>query len=304
MIRYVDRANLDEEKYNYCIENAIESRVYAFSWYLDIVCDNWGVLVLEDYMAVMPVPYRVKFLIKYVYPPLWIIELGIFSLKENLNYSLFYRFLNKKFSFIEIRLNTDNTLFKSDDFLTKKLQFLNLNNNYEYILNGYNRNRKREVLKAKKNNLQVNWNDNPEKLISIFKENVGYKLKNIEAKDYENLLKLMEICLKNGVGELLTIYDVSNKLLAAAFFLKHKNTVTQLVCASDISNRKNGVHTFFNDRAIFKYQKSFEIYNFGGSSMKNISNYYKSFGAKDLDYNQYQKIKFPSLIRFFKRLKS
>ncbi len=46
LIKYIQREHLDEEKYNDCIENSIQSNSYAFSWYLDIVCDNWDVLVL------------------------------------------------------------------------------------------------------------------------------------------------------------------------------------------------------------------------------------------------------------------
>ena len=79
MITYIKRKDLEVEKYDACIENALQSRVYAFSWYLDIVADNWDVLVLDDYKAVMPIAWKKKYFIKYVYPPLWLLELGVFS---------------------------------------------------------------------------------------------------------------------------------------------------------------------------------------------------------------------------------
>ena len=46
MIKYVKRNELDIEKYNACVENSLQSRVYGFSWYLDIVADHWDALVL------------------------------------------------------------------------------------------------------------------------------------------------------------------------------------------------------------------------------------------------------------------
>ena len=49
MIQYVKRQHLDVSKYDFCIENSTQSRIYAFSWYLDIVADHWDVLVLDDY---------------------------------------------------------------------------------------------------------------------------------------------------------------------------------------------------------------------------------------------------------------
>ena len=213
----------------------------------------------------------------------------------------FLAILYSKFKFVELRLNTKNKFLKSASLVPKQFQYLDLKIGYEAILKGYNRNRKRELVKANKYHLIENWTDNPDKLITIFKENIAERVKGISDKDYANLRNLMNFSLKNRVGELLTIYDTNDKLLAAAFFLKHKNKVTQLVCASDISNRKSGVHTFFNDRAIFKYQSHFDIYNFGGSSMENIANYYVSFGSQTEEYQQIKYNNLPFLLKLFKR---
>lgn len=301
MINYIKRKDLDVTKYDACIENSIQSTIYAFSWYLDIVADHWDVLVLDDYNAVMPVTWRKKIGIKYVYPPLWLLELGVFSLNESQDIEPFLAILYSKFKFVELRLNTKNKFLKLASLVPKQFQYLDLKIGYEAILKGYNRNRKRELVKVNKYQLIENWTDNPDKLITIFKENIAERVKGISDKDYANLRNLMNFSLKNGVGELLTIYDTNDKLLAAAFFLKHKNKVTQLVCASDISNRKSGVHTFFNDRAIFKYQSHFDIYNFGGSSMENIANYYVSFGSQTEEYQQIKYNNLPFLLKLFKR---
>ena len=94
MIHYVKREDLEVAKYNDCIENSIQSRIYAFSWYLDIVADNWDVLVLNDYEAVMPVPFRRKFGVNYVYPPFWLLELRSFCKKENIK-RISFRFYTK-----------------------------------------------------------------------------------------------------------------------------------------------------------------------------------------------------------------
>jgi hypothetical protein len=300
MIKYIKRKVVDTVKYDACIEKSVHARIYAFSWYLDIVADHWDVLVLDDYQAVMPITWRKKFGIKYAYPPLWLLELGVFSLDENQEIKPFLEVLYSKFKFAELRLNTKNKYLKLESLTPKQFQFLDLEIGYESIFKGYNRNRKREIIKANKHHLIENWIDNPEKLITIFKSNIAERVKGISDNDYSNLLNLMNLSIKKGVGELLTIYDANTKLVAAAFFLKYKNKVTQLVCASDISNRNNGAHTFFNDRAIFKYQPHFNVYNFGGSSMENIANYYSSFGALT---EEYQQIKYNNLPFFIKLLK-
>jgi hypothetical protein len=47
-------------KYDTCMAQSLNSRIYAFSWYLDAVADHWDVLVYGDYEAVMPLPWRQK----------------------------------------------------------------------------------------------------------------------------------------------------------------------------------------------------------------------------------------------------
>ena len=88
MIRIIKRRDLDLQKYDSCIDESLQSRIFAFSWYLDIAVEQWEVAVLNDYEAVMPLPVRQKFGISYVYPPFWILELGIFS-KEPIDESVF-----------------------------------------------------------------------------------------------------------------------------------------------------------------------------------------------------------------------
>lgn len=302
MIYCIKRKDLDVEKYDACISTSLQSNLFGFSWYLDICCTNWMVLVLNDYEAVMPIPYRKKYAIKYVYPPLWILELGIYSKGKKVKIDSFLEVLKAHFKFAELRLNTKNNAIKSQNKTQiGSLQFLSLKQGYESVFKKYNRNRKRELIKAKNANLIENWTDSPDKLVSLFKQNIAIRLAKINDKDFENLLGVIQFCLANKTGELLTVYSEKNELVNAAFFIKFKDKVTQLVCASDLHNRDNGANTFSNDRAIFRYQNQFDIYNFGGSSMESIANYYKSFGAETVTYRLLKYNNLFPLLKLFKR---
>ncbi len=300
MIRKVQRAALDEAKYNACVEEAMQSSIFGFSWYLDQVVEQWEVLVLDDYEAVMPIPKRRKWFISYVYPPLWLIQLGIFS-KVAVDENEFLIALFDDYRFVELRLNAGNhpSFFKEYQ-KDKTLQILSLSPSYEALLAKYNRNRKRELQKAVKHDLTEKWSDSPHALIQLFEKNVGKRVRHIKAEDYQRLLRLIQHCLAEKKGELLTVYDKDNELVAGAFFLKHKKRVTELVCSSDFSNRKNGANAFMNDRAIFRYQKHFDVFDFGGSSMPGIAKYYKSFGAKDEHYYQLHYNELPKLLKLVK----
>ena len=301
LIKYIQREHLDEEKYNDCIENSIQSNSYAFSWYLDIVCDNWDVLVLDDYEAVMPIPWRKKYGIKYVYPPLWVLQLGVYS-NEATNENEFLIHLFSTFKFVELRMNTHNNVELYSEFLQlKQCQKLVLNTTYSSILSKYRKDRKKDLQKATTADLIEKWNDHPSNLIELFKNNIGKRTPNIKENDYQNLEKLIAICIQKKVGEILAVYDKKNKLVASVFLLKHKNSITKLISSTDLKDRKNGANTFLIDRVIFKYHKDFSVFNFGGSSIKSVASFSKSFGAETEKYHQLKMNKLPKVLQLFKK---
>ncbi len=300
MLRYVKRDQLDIKKYDDCIEQSIQTNIYGYSWYLDCIVHNWDVLVLGDYLAVMPIPFRKKYFVSYAFPPLWHIHLGIYS-KDQVVEDDFVDFLIKHHKKIELRTNPfNNFLSHSGNVKIKRLQIIELNQDYELIKKAYNRNRKRELNKAKEFGLYELWSDKANILIDLFKNNVGVRLQNVKDQDYANLQKLINTCLKNNKGKILTIYDAQHKLVAGAFFVMHGERVTELVCSSDFSNRDNGANTFMNDRAIQSFRKKFKVFDFGGSSMEGIAKYYHSFGAIDENYAYLSINQLPKWIAFFK----
>ena len=302
MIYFYNRHEIDTNKYNACVDKSSQSNMYAYAWYLDIVADNWSVLVLNDYEAVMPLPWKQKYLIKYVYPPFWLLQLGIFSVQNTLDETIFLEVLFKKFRFIEHRMNVQN---KFTNFLNyriqKQLQVVSLGEGYANVYTNFRKDRKKDLRKAKLSCLSEKWNDDPQKLINLFKENVGERTKQITEKEYDNLLMLMQTCIEKNRGEILSVYDAESCLVGAAFFLKHTKRVTILVSSTDFKKRKNGVNTFLIDRAIFKYQNDFKVFDFGGSSMLSIASYFKSFGAMTQEYQQLKYNNLPFILRLFKR---
>jgi hypothetical protein len=282
-IKYIHREHLDEEKYNQCIDTSLQSKIYAFSWYLDVVCDQWDVLVLNDYEAVMPVPFRKKYLIQYVHPPLWILQLGIFSKRDYIQ-SDFISVIQKRFRFIELRLNVKN-LFDTENsnFLEKQFQELELTTGYDNIKKGYQSDRKKDLKRAEKSELRIEWGGSPFDLITLFQNNVGKRTPEIKEQDYQNLETLINFCLMKDCGELCFVYQ-GEKLVAAAFFLKYQETSTILCSSTDFSNRKNGANTFLIDQAIQRYVNAYKTFSFGGSSMQSVAKYFFSFGAQEKTY--------------------
>ena len=78
-IKCVTYQQIDKQKWDGCIDKAVNGLVYAYSFYLDEIADNWDALILNDYEAVMPLTWRKKYGIHYLYQPFFCASLGIFT---------------------------------------------------------------------------------------------------------------------------------------------------------------------------------------------------------------------------------
>src|SRR5262245_52449819 len=103
-LQYLHRSEVDTIKWDQCINEAHNGLMYACSFFLDHMAGNWDALVLGDYEAVMPLPWRKKFGIYYLYQPFVTASLGVFSANA-IDKELMETFLNSipaKFKLIEI----------------------------------------------------------------------------------------------------------------------------------------------------------------------------------------------------------
>ena len=104
MIHYIEHKDIDFEKWDACVANSFNRLIYGFSWYLDVVCDDWDALVLNDYEAVFPLPKRKKWGIEYVYHPFFCQQLGVFSKKE-VAIELFLNSIPKKIKYLGAKIH-------------------------------------------------------------------------------------------------------------------------------------------------------------------------------------------------------
>jgi hypothetical protein len=291
-IRYITRNKIDINKYDTCVNKAINSRIYANSWYLDIVTDDWSALVLDDYKAVMPIPFlRIKrfFFIKRILQPHFCQQLGVFSTKE-LNKDEFNSFYNMFIS-LKPRLynfNSDNSEkhLNNNDSLVERLNYeLDLIIVYDTVYSNYSKNLKRNIKNASKSNLEIVEGISITNLIFLKKES-KHRIKN---KNFRRLKELVTELTSRNIG---TIYEVKlgGKVIASAFFIKRDRYLIHLVSASSDLGRKHKAIPFLFDKLI-KNNESIDItFDFEGSMIKTISHFFKSFGARAIKYYSYKAI--------------
>ena len=286
MIHYLKRNKVNVEKYDFCIKNALNSRIYAYSWYLDIVADNWDVLVLNDYEAVMPLPWRQKYFIKYIYPPAWTQQLGVFSsntISEELIVS-FIKAIPRKFKKITIQFNSGN-VFKHKNITERVNYILPLNRSYEEVYKEYRADRKNRVKQGYRNNLSIK-EVNIQSLIEIGKRYYSYL--NINNDDYLKLKKLAFYALKKKNRFITGIERNDGSILGGVLFLESKSRITYLFSVVTDEGKNKQVTSSIIDSLIKDKISSNKTLDFEGSMIDGIADFYRSFGGKKELYYLYK----------------
>lgn len=286
MIYHKTRDSLDTEKYDACIQEAFNSRIFAYSWYLDSVCDAWDILVEEDYKAVMPLPKRKKLGIQYIYLPPWTQQLGIFSRGE-VNEKKVNRFLQsipKNYKFININLNTGNLYFRNNCVLRHNY-ILPLNQPYALIYKQFRKGRKSAISKAGKLKLQIIENYNSKKIIELFKSNKG-KVLRINELDYEILEDLVQQANFLGKMKSIAVLSEMNALIGGAIFFEDNGRITYLFSAMNDEGRQKQAMSYLIAHIIQQKATTNTILDFEGSMIHEIALFFRSFGAIDEPYKQ------------------
>lgn len=303
-VLYLSQDKIDKKKWDECIAHSINELPYAYAWYLDTVCYNWDALVLNNYEAVLPLTWRRKAGIYYLYQPFFTQQLGVFSIQKTTSelINIFLENIPEKFKLIEINLNADNNYSGNSFSVKKKLtHHLLLNKNHEKIISGYNENTKRNLKKAQKENLSVTDDVSPETLISLFQENQGKRVMEIKSKDYERLKNLMTSAIKNNSGKVVAVKDNNRQICAAGFFVRSKRFVINVFPSSNEAGRKNGAMFLLMDSLLKNYENTHLIFDFEGSEIPSISTFYKGFGSQEVFYPFIRRNNLPCWMKILKK---
>jgi len=290
IIKYLKHNEIDKTKWDNCVENSINCLVYGMSWYLDIVCENWDALVSDDYEAVMPLPWKSKFGIKYIYHPFFAQQLGVFSTKnEPIIISKYLDAIPNWFLKYEFSLNSYNTVNVSD-FKRCNNYLLSLNKKYDEILASYNTKCRRNVKLSKLEPVIVKTDISVELLIKLKFENMTNAVSDKQFKTISTLLKYL---LNQKRATIVGAIDSENNLLGAAAFVFYKNRIIYLFSASNNEGKNKGVRYLILNFIIEQNSGKNILLDFEGSMLENIASFFKSFGGYIENYNRIGKSKIP-----------
>lgn len=305
-IRLLKREEIEAPKWNGCVHYANNSKIYGYTWYLDNVSKEWMGLVEGDYQSVFPLVWNDKmFKIRQLYMPFLCQQLGLFSVniqsKERIR--KFLEAIPEEFKYWDIHLNDGNkkALNLEEYTVTSKDNYhLYLNKPYEELYAAYSKNTKRNIKKAKQENLYLTGNMKPETFVEEVKK--AQEAKGVKHPDglYHAAHRIIYNCLHRGKGVLMAAYDTDKNLCAGIFFMMDGAALINLLNFSTPIGKEKGAMAYLLDATIQREADRHKYIDFEGSSEKGIARFYKSFGAENIPYYQLRENRLPWWIKWRK----
>lgn len=281
-IQHLKRRQLNTEKWDACISRAGNGLIYGYSFYLDAMADDWDALVLNDYEAVMPLPWRKKWGIAYLYQPFLTAQLGVFGNQMSAEKTAaFMNAVPRSFRYWDFPLNHQNRFPLSGYLLHERMNYvLPLQPSYEALFRGYRENIRRNLRKSQQYGCQFETGIALDRIFALTR----LQAKELSPHDIQSFTEVFTHLSEKGLAKTCGIVGQNGELLASAAFLFSHHRAYYLLVGNHPNGRTLGASHALIDGFIQLHAGQPLLLDFEGSDIRNLAFFYSSFGALSESY--------------------
>lgn len=278
---YIPGDQIDREKWDRCIDTAVNGNIYGYSWFLDILCNEWVGLIKGDYEYVMPVPVARRFGINYLLQPRFIQQSGVFGMisPDTATICVFLDALPNEIKIIDYHFNEQNSLPSGLNVEMRNNFLLKTDKSYEELKLAYNHNLLRKLRKSAHSGFHILKNNNPEPLIKLFRDENGRRFSFLNDKDFRQLGRVIQACTKRDKAKVWSVYNSENVLCGGVVWLYSHGKAVLYFSVQSKESRAEGALAWLIDAFIQENASSDFVLDFEGSVHPGLARFYGSFGS-------------------------
>lgn len=281
---------INKQKWDKCIIGSANGTIYARSFYLDIMSNDWDGLVLNDYEAVMPLTWKKKYGFYYLYQPAFTRHTAIIG--NNVTYEIvnaFFSAIPGRFKYWDIDLkeasvNPAHIAISNLCFTRRNNFFLPLDRVYNEIYNDYKRLAHRMIRKANEYDIIIKRNSDPAEVVNFYKKHYLHLHKSITTDDYAKLVAALTIACKNKNAAMYIATTPTGKIIATYGILNDEQYIYSLIGGSDEAGKQQGAFYLLTDAVIKDHAGTGKTFRFEGSDIKGIALFNSHFNPKPVEY--------------------
>ncbi|OFX22138.1 MAG: hypothetical protein A2041_04585 [Bacteroidetes bacterium GWA2_31_9b] len=295
-IKYLKNNDINFVRWDNCINTAFNGSIFAFSWYLNILCDDWHALVLGDYKYVMPIIHKPVFRKEFVYSPILGNRLGVFT-NELLTEEIVHRFFESippEFSYLDFNLNKFNSFTNcSYEIKLKKNYEIDLITTYDFLKQKYSGSFQKKIQSAKANKITIVNGLLPNDFVNFITHKSSKSNPALNKKEIAQLRMIISFALRYNLGEIYGAYSANNNLCAAAFFIKSKRKIHLLSNAQNKNGQIFNANYLLIDRFIESHTEKNLTLNIDNIVSENRIDFLTGIGAIEYKVKNIKKNNLP-----------
>ncbi len=297
MIRILPSAEINTQQWDQCVAGNKNGLIYSTTLFLNTLCDQWYGLVIDDYKAVMALPWRKKMGIRYLYTPAFMQQLGLIGETTNDTTIAVLNLIQSFISYGDLSLNFSNQFILETHPVTKRTNLIiDLHHSLAAIRAGYKHDVQENIRKAHAHKLCYTEGDINE-AITCFKKQYGTRISQIQDRDYQNFTTLCRQLSEQEECFVRCVYDEHDSLLAIGVFLIDNKRIYNILNTTLPEGRDREANHFLFDNLITEFAGNELLLDMEGSELPGVRKFYESFGAINepyfhYHYNNYWLLKF------------
>lgn len=299
-VQLIPSAAIDQNKWNKCILTHEEGMIYHHCFYLDALCDQWVGLVIDDYDAVMPLPWRKKLGIRYLYTPPFLQQSGLIGETNEVSRETIKETIFRSFTYGDMHLNWKNGSF--DTRAKEKTNLIvDLNIAYDQLSSHYKKDLIHNLTKAGKAQLLYEKDKDFSFVIQYYKQYYGNRMPHVRNKDYEKLERLCNDLQEQNRLEIRIVKKSNKETVAAVLLMKDERRFYNLINITTAQGRDIEANHFLYDRILHEFAESPMLLDFEGSELPGVKHFYEKFGPIYQPYYHWHFNHLPWPMRLLKR---
>mgnify|MGYP003446364569 FL=1 len=297
-IQIIASHKIDHTKWNLCIEQSAAPLIYAKTFYLDHLTDQWHGMVIGDYHYVMPIPWRKKYFIRYAYQVPFIQQLGIFGKDKMHDESQCLAGLQRFCKYGDYPFNySNNHIFKNG--VLKNNYILELST-YPEVAKNYSPDLRQNLKKASNHALaykQVSY----EKAIAMYYELYHHKTPHVHEDLFLRFKSLCKLLNENELIYCREAINSKNETMAILLLLSDGSRLYNMMNSTTNNGRKISANHFLLDKVMQEFCSKNLVFDFEGSDIPGIKSFYENFGAKLQPYTSVHFNRLPFPLNYLKK---
>lgn len=303
MIRHLLHTDIDMAEWDVRLLACRNKLWYAQSYVLGIASPGWEALIDDESGAIMPLTWRKKFGIAYLFQPFGLQQLGVFSptaITQEVA-SAFIAAVPRRFRLAEIAINSLMPRPADPGWASTEHpdQLLDLSVGVERVRQGYAKGHDRNLRKSSEGGMRVESMD-PQAFAHLFERTTAERFGGMDARSLRSLLLLLQAANEHGEADIIGIRG-DDGWMAGVAFIQWQGRCILLKSAADVTGRSANAMFHLVDAGLARACAHSDLMDFAGSEHPGTARFYDGFGARPSIYLRLTMNDLPFWLKPFKR---